>query len=218
MGRLLVQKLHPDAKLPTVAHPGEDAGYDIFALEDVFLQPNQQVLVRTGIAARYVGDPPSFDLYTARLGDKHSPPPETPRYWLEVRDRSSMALKNGLHTMAGVVDAGWTGEIGVVMILLGPPKHLSAAMWERRMTSPFYQTMEPVARLNKLTDNLADHIRHYLLGYGSYPAAEELGYQIMAGDKVAQLIPHKILTSTIEEVEELPGGARGTNGYGSSGK
>jgi dUTPase len=32
-----VKILHPRAKAPTVAHPGEDLGYDLYAVEDTFL-------------------------------------------------------------------------------------------------------------------------------------------------------------------------------------
>ena len=83
-----------------VAHPGEDLGYDLFALEAVTLGPRATAKVRTGIAveARHpkTGEP---------LG-------------LLVRDRSSMAAR-GLATTAGVIDAGYRGEILVLMTNLG---------------------------------------------------------------------------------------------------
>ena len=97
---LRVRKLEAGARIPVVAHPGEDLGYDVFALEDVVLAPRVTVRVRTGIAveARHpaTGEP---------LG-------------LLVRDRSSMAAK-GVATTAGVIDAGYRGEILVVMTYLG---------------------------------------------------------------------------------------------------
>ena len=36
---LKVKKLHPEAQLPTVAHPGTDLGFDLYALEDTALPP-----------------------------------------------------------------------------------------------------------------------------------------------------------------------------------
>jgi dUTP pyrophosphatase len=83
-----------------VAHPGEDLGYDLFALEDALLAPRATVKVRTGIAveARHPAT-------GAPLG-------------LLVRDRSSMAAK-GIATTAGVIDAGYRGEILVLMTNLG---------------------------------------------------------------------------------------------------
>jgi dUTP pyrophosphatase len=83
-----------------VAHPGEDLGYDLFALEGVALSPRATVKVRTGIAVE-ARDPRSG----APLG-------------LLVRDRSSMASK-GLATTGGVIDAGYRGEILVLMTNLG---------------------------------------------------------------------------------------------------
>jgi len=97
---LRVKLLELGARLPVVAHPGEDLGYDLFALEGAVLEPRATVRVRTGIAveARHplTGEP---------LG-------------LLVRDRSSMAAR-GLATTAGVIDAGYRGEIQVLMTNLG---------------------------------------------------------------------------------------------------
>jgi hypothetical protein len=36
---LKVKKLHEDAIIPTCANPGEDLGYDLYALEDAKLYP-----------------------------------------------------------------------------------------------------------------------------------------------------------------------------------
>jgi dUTP pyrophosphatase len=97
---LRVKLLDPAARAPVVAHPGEDLGYDVFALEAAELEPHATVRVRTGIAveARHpsTGEP---------LG-------------LLVRDRSSMAAK-GLATTAGVIDAGYRGEVLILMTNLG---------------------------------------------------------------------------------------------------
>jgi dUTP pyrophosphatase len=97
---LRIKLLDPAAKAPVVAHPGEDLGYDVFSLEDASLAPRATVRIRTGIAveARHPGtDEP--------LG-------------LLVRDRSSMAAK-GIATTAGVIDAGYRGEILILMTNLG---------------------------------------------------------------------------------------------------
>ena len=97
---LRVKLLEAGARLPAVAHPGEDLGYDLFALEDVVLAPRATVRVRTGIAVE-ARHPASG----APLG-------------LLVRDRSSMAAR-GLATTAGVIDAGYRGEILILMTNLG---------------------------------------------------------------------------------------------------
>ena len=97
---LRVKLLEQGAKLPVVAHPGEDLGYDVFAIESVVLEPRKTVRVRTGISVE-ARDP---EMGTA-LG-------------LLVRDRSSMASR-GVATMAGVIDAGYRGEVQIVMTNLG---------------------------------------------------------------------------------------------------
>ena len=97
---LRVKMLEDGARLPVVAHPGEDLGYDLFALEGVVLQARMTVRVRTGIAVEA----------------RH---PETGvALGLLVRDRSSMAAR-GVATTGGVIDAGYRGEILVLMTNLG---------------------------------------------------------------------------------------------------
>ena len=93
---LRVKLLAEGARAPVVAHPGEDLGYDLFALQGAALAPRVTVKVRTGVAveARHPGT-------GAPLG-------------LLVRDRSSMAAR-GIATTAGVIDAGYRGEILVLM-------------------------------------------------------------------------------------------------------
>ncbi|MGA9669007.1 MAG: dUTP diphosphatase [Terracidiphilus sp.] len=97
---LRVKLLDPAARAPVVAHPGEDLGYDLFALESAVLAPRATVKVRTGIA-----------------GEARHPTTGAP-LGLLVRDRSSMAAK-GIATTAGVIDAGYRGEILILMTNLG---------------------------------------------------------------------------------------------------
>jgi dUTP pyrophosphatase len=97
---LRVKLLEKDARLPVVAHPGEDLGYDLFALEGALLSPRTTVKLRTGIAVE------------ARHPTTGAP------LGLLVRDRSSMASK-GIATTGGVIDAGYRGEILVLMTNLG---------------------------------------------------------------------------------------------------
>jgi dUTP pyrophosphatase len=97
---LRVKLLEAGARAPVVAHPGEDLGYDLFALEGITLRPHTTVKVRTGIAVE------------ARHPETGQP------LGLLVRDRSSMAAR-GIATTAGVIDAGYRGEILVLMTNLG---------------------------------------------------------------------------------------------------
>ena len=91
---LKVKRIHPDAKIPVYGHPG-DAGMDLFAVVDRVLGPGDVFAVPTGIQ---VAIPSGF----AGL----------------IWDKSGISLK-GVHRLAGVVDAGYRGEVQVVMINLG---------------------------------------------------------------------------------------------------
>ncbi|MBU2639410.1 MAG: dUTP diphosphatase [Nanoarchaeota archaeon] len=73
-----------------------DAGLDLRAKEDVEIPSGERRLIRTGI----------------RMEIPHG-------YWGNIRDRSGLALKNGLHVFAGVVDSTYRGEVGVVLTNFG---------------------------------------------------------------------------------------------------
>jgi len=92
---LKVKLLRPEAKAPTIAHPGEDLGYDIYSAEDVHLAPRGHAAVSTGIAIEVVG----------RNGDAMG---------ALLRDKSSVASRR-LTITAGVIDAGYRGEVRVLM-------------------------------------------------------------------------------------------------------
>jgi len=92
---LKVKRLSPDATLPTVAHPGEDVGYDLYCCEDVTIAAHDAAGVRTGIAIEFI-----------------------PAAGGIVKTRSGLARKR-LMCNAGVIDAGYRGEIIVLMENLG---------------------------------------------------------------------------------------------------
>ncbi len=94
---LKIKKFSKTAKLPTVANPGEDLGFDLYSDEEVVLYPNRVVKVKTGIAAKFISE-------------------QNKEYGLIVKDRSSMAAKN-ITVSGGVIDAGYTNEISVMLTL-----------------------------------------------------------------------------------------------------
>ena len=91
------QKLHPDAQIPSYAHIG-DAGADVYAIAEVTLQPLNRAAISTGLAV----DIP--------IG-----------YEIQVRPKSGLALKHGVTVLnsPGTIDAGYRGEIQVIVINLG---------------------------------------------------------------------------------------------------
>ncbi len=92
--RLAVALLDPAARLPLRAHDG-DAGYDLYALHGATLAPGMRARLRTGIA---IALPPGH----AGL----------------VLPRSGLAARHGIALVnaPGLIDAGYRGEIGVLLL------------------------------------------------------------------------------------------------------
>lgn len=90
-----LKKMHPDAKLPDFAH-SDDAAMDLFAVAAVDIKPGERVAIPTGVAmaipSGYVG---------------------------LIWDKSGVAVKRGLKTIAGVIDAGYRGEVLVGLYNIG---------------------------------------------------------------------------------------------------
>jgi dUTP pyrophosphatase len=86
-------KLSHEATLPTRGTRGS-AGYDLYTPNEITLHPNQQLLVPTDIA------------WT-----------NCPEYLVGIiKDRSSMAHKHNMVTMAGVIDSDYDKKnIGVIL-------------------------------------------------------------------------------------------------------
>ena len=92
--KVLFRKIDPAARLPAYAHPG-DAGMDLFSVEEVSLPPGGRALVHTGLVMQL---PPDAEA--------------------QVRPRSGLALKHGVTVLntPGTIDAGYRGEVGVILI------------------------------------------------------------------------------------------------------
>jgi len=101
------KRLDPAALLPRYAHPG-DAGMDLCACETVTLEPGAYRLVRTGLSMELPADAEA-----------------------QVRPRSGLALKHGVTLLntPGTIDAGYRGEVGVILINHGrEPFHITPGM------------------------------------------------------------------------------------------
>jgi dUTP pyrophosphatase len=98
---LPVRRLHPDAVVPVRAHPG-DAGLDLVAVGAHELPPGGRGAVPTGLAVAIPGGHAGL-----------------------VVPRSGLARRHGV-TVAnapGLIDAGYRGELIVLLVNLGAEVH-----------------------------------------------------------------------------------------------
>ncbi|WP_413162167.1 dUTP diphosphatase [Capilliphycus salinus ALCB114379] len=92
--KIKILRLNEAAIVPKYAHPN-DAGLDLYSIEDREILPGESQLIPTGI---------SIEL---------SPGTEA-----QVRPRSGLALKHQITVLntPGTIDADYRGEIGVILI------------------------------------------------------------------------------------------------------
>ncbi len=90
------KKLHPDAKMPTLATPGS-ACWDLYALESIIVINRERL--RTGLAV------------------------ELPQgYMLDIRPRSGLAARGLIISNApGTVDEDYRGELAILVHTVGGP-------------------------------------------------------------------------------------------------
>jgi len=91
LNKIGFKRLNDDATLPTKAHP-TDSGFDLYASEDVIIEPGETEVVPTGIAVEL---PKGFEA--------------------QVRPRSGVTAKTKLRVQLGTIDNGYKGEIGVIV-------------------------------------------------------------------------------------------------------
>jgi dUTP pyrophosphatase len=142
---LPVVRLDPDLPLPRYAKPG-DAGLDLVARESVVLAAGGgRAVVPTGIA---VAIPEGYGGF--------------------VQPRSGLARDHGVTCLntPGLVDAGYRGEIQVLLVNTDP------------------------------TDD----------------------FEIVRGERIAQLVLQRVEHVVFEEVDELPDSERGAGGWGHTGR
>lgn len=90
---IAIERCNKDAKLPLYANIN-DAGMDVYALEDITILPGETKLIKLGIK---VAIPEGYEL--------------------QIRPRSGQSLKTKLRiaNSPGTIDAGYRGEIGVIV-------------------------------------------------------------------------------------------------------
>jgi dUTP pyrophosphatase len=86
-----IKRLDHEAVIPSQATRG-DAGFDLHCIENYVLGPGEREMFRTGIAVAipegYVG---------------------------LIKPRSGLAARRGINILGGVIDAGYRGEVGVIL-------------------------------------------------------------------------------------------------------
>jgi len=109
MVRVALKRLDPTLPLPSYARPG-DAGLDLHAAAAVTLAPGARTLVPTGFA---IAIPPGFAGF--------------------VLPRSGLALRHGITVLnaPGLIDAGYRGEVKVLLVNLDPHATVKVERGER---------------------------------------------------------------------------------------
>lgn len=160
MLRVKFKRLDERAIIPTFgAEDEQNAGLDLFACEEGVIPPGQARVVGTGVA----WEPQIEDLGTT-YSQRHVVQAMKP--YLQIKGRSGLAFRNGIEASgAGVVDAGYRGEIKVLL----------------RNTGTTFFRIEP-------------------------------------GDRIAQAVIHLLPLVMVEEAEEITKSARGSAGFGSTGR
>ena len=97
--KIPIELCNSDAKIPTYANIG-DSGMDIFALEDITINPGETKLIKTGLKV------------AIPIG-----------YELQVRPKSGRSLKTKLRVAntPGTIDSGYRDEIGVIIENVNSP-------------------------------------------------------------------------------------------------
>ena len=141
MPAVQVVRLDPGLPLPAYAHPG-DAGADVLTAVDVSLRPGERCLVPTGIALAV---------------------PEG--YVALVHPRSGLAARHGLSIVntPGTVDAGYRGEIKVLLVNHDPHEPIELRRGDR-VAQLVFQRVEQAAFVE--VETLPDSARGGG-GYGS---------------------------------------------------
>jgi len=128
-----IKKLSKSAITPSRANDW-DAGYDLYAAHDMVIGPMEKLVVPTGISI------------------------EIPRgYYGRLAPRSGLAVKNSIDVLAGVIDSGYRGEIGVVLINLNLPEIL----FNRNKKSTAYESA--FGSRNKFSISKGDRIAQLII-------------------------------------------------------
>ncbi|MGM0437441.1 MAG: dUTP diphosphatase [Bacillota bacterium] len=99
--KIKIERIVDDVPLPEYQHYGEDAGLDLHSADNIIISPGEYELVKTGVK---IAIPEGYGGF--------------------VYPRSGLALDHGITVLNadGVIDPGYRGEIGVILINHGKNK------------------------------------------------------------------------------------------------
>lgn len=157
-------KCHPNAKMPEYAHP-DDSGMDVYAVDDYVIHPGETKLIPTGIK---VAVPNGYEI--------------------QIRPKSGRALKTKMRiaNSIGTVDAGFRGELQVIIENIEPPI--------KDITYDFDDNGRPI---------ITSILRGSDMAIGK-------------GEKFAQLVLMEVPKAVLFQVENLDDTERGNGGFGST--
>jgi len=125
-GGFPIKLIHPEAKIPTRGTI-YSAGYDLYAVEGMTVEPGKRALVRTGICIKI----------------------DEEGIYGRIAPRSGLALRHGITVGAGVIDADYQAEIGVLLFNHGedtfkisPGDRIAQIIFERYISPGFRQVTE----------------------------------------------------------------------------
>ena len=159
---VLIQRIDDSVPLPTYAHPG-DAGADLVTTVDITLQPGERAMVPTGVSLALPAG-----------------------YVALVHPRSGLAASCGVSIVnaPGTIDAGYRGEVKVVLINLDPSQPVSLGRGDRIAQLVFQQ----VARARFVeVDTLPGSDR----GAGGYGSTGGFASRIASQETVHQEAVHQ---------------------------
>ncbi|MGM1048370.1 MAG: dUTP diphosphatase [Bacillota bacterium] len=162
-----VKKLHPDAVIPKYAKPG-DSGFDLVAVEETWIMPSETKVIPIGLA---------FEIPDG--------------YEMQIRSRSGVTSKTKLRVQLGTIDAGYRGQVSVIVDNISPQEEGPALGIDGKTI--FF-----------IVDGMPIH-------------QPEGTYLIRKGDRIAQGIIAPVTHTNFEEVDELEETERGAGGFGSTG-
>lgn len=188
-----IEMIRDAAIMPVRAHK-TDAGIDLYAAEDIIIKPGRTVIVPTGL--------------------KFALPDE---YEMQIRNRSGITVNTELRVQLGTVDAGYRGEVGIMVDNIR----------QKSMRVDVYGLSRALAdidagRVIGVNTYLLEQTEFRLLTpkYESIPTElryPEGTYIIRKGDKIAQAVVSKLDDFTLRLVDKLGDSERGDGGFGSTG-